>query len=511
MKTHVQIRTEKLDGVFTLSAQFHASNAGRESAIQKAEMFADWTEPSIFPLDTALDESFSYTQQSFGAQCVNNLVNKMVTTMFPPAQPFFRLELSKEDTAILAEEGTSDTDTKEMLSNTEQDAITVFNDWGGRVAMTQVAEQLLVAGDVLLISKEDEDMRIETLRNYVVWRGVNGTIRKVILRETTSYVELREELQQQLHAYGYSNAEGDETVELFTCIELVGPDQYFVWQELEDIAYAHKHAGVMTADELPFTVMTFKRRPRSNYGSGYIEQYAGDFAALERSEAVQSDFEAVITDVKNLVKQTSAIDPLKISAAPSGSYHYGEDGDITSYTADVGNNVAFLEGRQDRLERRLARAFLLTGATTRDAERVTAEEIRQQSFEIHGAFGGTYSHLKKETQAVVARRSIRKLDPDLQSLKPIITTGLESLSRNAELDNWRAFTRDLAEFTAIPEKAAERLNYDKMVKTLGTGHGLKIQDVVLTEDQVQANRKQAIEMNAALAGTEAKAVNQAQQ
>lgn len=510
MTTQAEIKRQYLNGNFLLSSQFHAGNAGHQRAITKAEQFADWTEPSIFPQEGELDEGFSYSQQSFGAQCVNNLVNKMVTTMFPPAMPFFRLEVSSEDAEILEQEGNTETDVKQLLSETERNAIKTFNEWGGRVAATTLAEQLLVAGDVMLIGKEDEDMRVETLRNYLVWRAVDGTILKIILRETTTYAELRPELQAVLKQYGYGPDKEDETVEMFTGVKLVADGKYLVWQELEDVAYGHRQAGVVDEVDLPFKIMTFKRRPKSNYGTGYVEQYAGDFAALERSEQVQSDFEAVITDIKNLVKSTSQVDPAVISTLPSGSYVYGEEGDIVSYSPEVGNSIQFLESRQDRIERRVGRGFLLSSAVTRDAERVTAEEIRQNAFELHGAFGGTYSHLQREFQTPVAKMVLAKLDPDLKSLKPIITTGLESLSRNAELDNWRAFTRDLAEFTAIPERAAERLNYEQMVKTLGAGHGLEIDDVVLTEKQVQANRKQQIELNAAMAGTEAAAVAQGQ-
>ena len=60
--------------------------------------------------------------------------------------------------------------------------------------------------------------------------------------------------------------------------------------------------------------------------------------------------------------------------------------------------------------RRLGAAFLLNTAVTRDAERVTAQEIRMQAQELESSLGGVYSRLANELQLPLAKRLLQEID-----------------------------------------------------------------------------------------------------
>jgi hypothetical protein len=90
------------------------------------------------------------------------------------------------------------------------------------------------------------------------------------------------------------------------------------------------------------------------------------------------------------------------------------------------------------IERRLSQAFLLTANTIRDAERVTAEEIRAVAQELEDSFGGTYTVLSAEAQAPYARRVLYILSKKGQapklppSVTPQVVTGFAALGQTHE-------------------------------------------------------------------------------
>jgi hypothetical protein len=162
------------------------------------------------------------------------------------------------------------------------------------------------------------------------------------------------------------------------------------------------------------------------------------------------------------------------------------------------------------VERRIAAAFLLNNSVTRDAERVTAEEIRMQAQELEGSYGGVYSRLATELQLPLAKRLLKKFDPLLKDVEPVIVTGLDSLSRNSELDRTRAFFNDLVQLSDVPEEVALRIDYGKLIAMLGAGHGITYTNLLKSEDDVKKAQAERAKQEAQAAGQMAQAEAQAQ-
>ena len=63
----------------------------RSTIVSRAEEYAAWTLPSIFPLvGTTETSELQNDVQSFGAQAVNHLANKLMIGSFGPSRPFMR-------------------------------------------------------------------------------------------------------------------------------------------------------------------------------------------------------------------------------------------------------------------------------------------------------------------------------------------------------------------------------------------------------------------------------------
>jgi hypothetical protein len=204
-------------------------------------------------------------------------------------------------------------------------------------------------------------------------------------------------------------------------------------------------------------------------------------------------------------------DVREITETPSGGYVHGREEDISVLAPAVASATDFLTAQFSSVERRIGAAFLMNTSVTRDAERVTAEEIRMQAQELEGSLGGVYSRLATELQQPLARRLLSRLDTRLRDIEPVIVTGLESLSRNSELDRLRAFFQDLIALAEVPEQVADRIEYADLISVLGAGHGIDYKKFLKDDAKFKADQEQKIAEAAELAGQEAGAVAQAQQ
>ncbi|ASL24415.1 putative head to tail connector [Alteromonas phage vB_AspP-H4/4] len=494
---------------FKLKGEFAGGCADREEVLTKAERYAGWTLPMIFP-DDPLEESEEMQNdfQSVGAQSVNNLSNKIMMALFQPAKPFFRMTLAKAQEEQLLNSGMSKANIDAALAESEREAMRELEKAGARVALIDIIVQLIITGNSMLYMPPDDDVTVYSMRDYTIKRDLRGNPTKIIIKETKTVDSLGDDLAAVAHSAGYS--ETDE-VALYTGI-VKTRDRYMVWQEMEDICYCHKRVGYYTKDTLPWIPLTWQLARGKNYGTGLVEQYSGDFSLLSTFAEAMVDYATVVTDVKNLVNPTGMTDVRALTEAPSGAYVQGREQDIFAYTAskDMGQASAFLNERFDSVARRVASAFLLNSQVTRDAERVTAEEIRMQAHELESSLGGVYSRLASELQLPLAKRLMRKIDPAFKNVEPTIVTGFDSLSRNSELDNIRALIQDLAGVANLPDAAAAWIDMGNLIAMLGAGHGVEYSKFLKDAQKVAEEGKARMQAQAQAAGMEAQAVAQGQ-
>jgi hypothetical protein len=506
-----EAQTKYLTGEYKLKGEFAGSDYSREETLTRAERYAGWTLPSIFPDEPLMEyDEMQNDFQSVGAAATTNLANKMMMALFQPAKPFFRMDLTQEQRLELeGDAGLTKAEIDAALAQAEREAMKELNKIHARVVLNDAMLHLIITGNVLLEMPTKGNMQLFSLRDYCVKRDLHGNVTKIIMRSTKAVSALSNELASLAYAAGY--AENDEA-SLYTGVCRVAEDRFMVWQEMEDLCYCHKRVGYYTSDTLPWIPLTWKLCRGKDYGTGLVEDYSGDFHTLSTTAEAMLDYTTVATDVKNLVNPTGMTDVRELTEAASGAYVHGREEDLFPYTAanQLGHSVQFLQERSDKIERRIGAAFLLNTSVTRDAERVTAEEIRMQAHELESSLGGIYSRLAVELQLPIAKRLLRKLVPVFQEVEPIIVAGFESLSRNSELDNLRAFFRDLAGIAELPDQVTARLKIGDVIALLGAGHGVEYSKFLKDEDQVKQEQSQAIQTNAQMAGAEAAAINQAQ-
>jgi hypothetical protein len=464
----------------------------------------------VFPFADITDaEEQQGDYQSVGAQAVTNLSNKIMMALFQPSKPFFRIHLKKEQREdIMSDASMTSAQLDEALAEAERDAMRKLEAVNARVVMNDIVQQLIITGNALLYLPDDGDQKLQSysLRDFTVKRDLRGNVVKLVIQESKQVLGLPERLQNIARERNFRDT---DEVKLYTGVLRYSDTKYIVWQELEDIAYAHETVGYYTSDTLPWLALTWNLVRNKDYGSGLVETYAGDFHTLSTLAETILDFTTVVTDVKFLVNPAGQTDPKVLNAAKSGSYVHGLETDIFVLTAQLTDATNFLTHQFESVSRRIGAGFLLNTLVTRQAERVTAEEIKMQAHELESSLGGVYSRLATELQIPLAKRLLKKLDGAFAGVEPIIVTGLESLSRNSELDNLRAFFQDLIALADVPEQVAVRIEYSDLIATLGAGHGVEFKKFLKDEKKAQADMAAAAQAQAQAAGMEAGAIEQA--
>ena len=161
-----------------------------------------------------------------------------------------------------------------------------------------------------------------------------------------------------------------------------------------------------------------------------------------------------------------------------------------------------------QLTERLAYAFLLQSGVVRDAERVTATEIRKLANELESSLGGLYSLLSQEFQLPLVSLLMKRLGskgsiPKLPkgSINPVIITGVAALGRGNDLLKLRAFLEDIGSLSQINPSAAQTINVNDLIARIATSHGIDTEGLIIDEETLaqQQQAAQQQEMNQMMA------------
>lgn len=497
-----QLLQMKYNSTQTLQKRFEELDAERSGVIRKSERFAKWTLPNVIgnPYPSPSDEA-QHDYQSIGARSVNHLANKLAFSLFNPARSFFKLEAQPEYKKVLAGEGLTDIALTQAFVKIENEAMRRFVTWRSRTAAIFALKSLIIAGNSLMYFPNDGKAQVFNLRDYVIMRDLSGKALEIITRDRKKVATLPEKLRTLVLSNPRKRRTDKDDADLFTRI-IWNPDtkKYHVFQAVDDFPIMEVN-GLYLEKELPWIPLTWDLARGQDYGSGLVEEYGGDFHALSTLSYTMVIGAAVAADIKFLVDPAGNTDYKMLNDADTGSYVPGRPEDISPFSVEKKmNDFKFVTEMINAYEKRIGLAFLLGSAVTRQAERVTAEEIRFQANELETGLGGQYSRLAEEFQMPMAYILLKDVDFSIagKQVDPIIVTGLESLSRTSEVENLILFFQDLALLAQLPDTVQRYLKVPEVTATFGSARSVEYEKFLKTEEEVQAEderiAKQQIEL-----------------
>ena len=470
----------------------------RQPFLDRARDAAELTIPSLLPPDGHSAHSKLYTPyQGIGARGVNNLSSKMLLALLPPNSPFFRLTVDDFKLQELAQEEGARAEVEEALSKIERAVMSEIEASSTRIAAFEAIKHLLVAGNVLLFQPDTGGMRVFHLDRYVLKRDPMGNPLEIITKEDVSPSALPEELRLLLEAADTEDTAEDEPVSLFT--HVVRRDgKWNVSQEVSGIPVPEA-TGTFPLDKSPYIPLRLSRIDGESYGRGYVEEYQGDLNSLE--SLTQSIVEAAAASAKILflVRPNGTTRARVLAEAPNGAIREGDANDVTTLQVQKSGDMQIAFQTAQEIKERLSYAFLMNSSVQRNAERVTAEEIRYMASELEDALGGIYSILSQEFQLPLVNRLLLQMQkqkkvPQLPKgvVSPTIVTGLEALGRGHDLNKLSAMLDHLQPLG--PEAIQKYMNVGDYITRVGTSLGMDMGGLIKSEEQMQQEEQQAMAM-----------------
>ncbi|MNO96838.1 Bacteriophage head to tail connecting protein [compost metagenome] len=372
---------------------------------------------------------------------------------------------------------------------------------GCRESLYEGVTHLVTLGNVLMDMSGDA-LVFTGIRDYVVRRNAKGVMTCLVIRETVRYEDLEEDAQKK-YAAVQGACDYDKEVCTYKQIKLCkGMYRESFW--CENVNLGEEYAGKYKPENLPYRPLTWRLPLRQNYGVGRAEEYANDLAMNDQLAEAGADGAILASQFKWLANPGGITRPEDMTRSQNGDVIPGIKGDLELVFANIGQQLQTVLGIANEYKQRLGAGFLLSSAVTRQAERVTAEEIKMQIMELEGSLGGVYSRLALSIQGPLANWLLKRAKVNIKgtAIKPVVITGLDALSRNGDLERMRAFLGDAAALDNIQPQTRSILNTDNIVSDMAAGNGVDKGRYILSPAQQQANQaalqSQALQQQAAV-------------
>jgi len=465
----------------------------RNIALGRAKECAKYTLPHLFLNEEESEVSkVQLPWNDIGTQGVNNLGSKLLLTLFPPNTSFFRILV---DDVVFEEENRPEakTETEEALSKYERRVMADVEAKGDRVVAFETLMHLLVGGNVLLHVEPDDGLKMFSLNNYVCRRDRKGNVLEIVVKESVSPKTLKDELAKRIPGHMAQENSDEKNVDIFTHIKRTS-EHWEIYQEAQGkkIPGSRGTEPLDTPSWLPIRMI---RASGKDYGFPYVEMYLGDLKTLDGLTQALTEGSAAAARLLILVAPNGTTSLKTIANAPNLAVVEGNREDISTLQMEKFHDFQVAQAQANKIEERLQAAFLLHASYQRQAERVTAEEIRRMAQDLEDALGGIYSMLSLEYQMpyIKARIAVLEKKGTLPSLpkditRPTIITGLEALGRGHERSRLVAYVQTLQGLLG-EEQAAAILDGNELARRLGAHDGVDLKGLIITKEQQEQQQE----------------------
>jgi hypothetical protein len=488
-------------GLPSVENRYEQLAANRRPYLDRGYDCAELTLPALMPRyghnsTTSLPVPF----QSVGARGVNNLASKLLLSLFPPNTPFFKFHMDEGVIAeIEAAHGVDTDDTKNTktkfeaaFARMERIVMSTIESSGDRTVLFEGLKLTIVTGNSLLHNAK-EGMRVFPLNQYVVRRDAASHVLEIILKEMVDPIVLPEAIRNAITQNPKYTDKKSVALYTYVCRK---EDHWVTYQESGGVIIESTRSTT-PLDKLNWIALRFNRINGEDYGRGYVEEYIGDFMSLENLTAAIVQGSAAAAKVLFLVKPNSTTKPKVLASTANGGFAPGNAEDVTVLRLDKAQDFQTAKSLRDDFVQQLSFAFLLNTAIQRDAERVTAEEVRYMAQELEQTLGGFYSIMSVELQQPYVNIKIAGLErkghlPKLPKgdVKPVIVTGLEALGRGNDRNKLVRFLTTISQALG-PQAVPQFINVEEVITRIGTADGIDMKGLVKTSEEIAEGQRQA--------------------
>lgn len=433
--------------------------------------------------------------QGAGARGVNSLSAKLLLALMPPSQPFFRLTIDKgKIQQYLEQRGEQEekllSQLDQALSDLERQVLRRLDQLQARSALFEAVKHLIVGGNALLYIGADA-IRMYTLRSFCVDRDPEGNVTEIVVREQVAerYMPVREPKES-------GEGESDEREDVYTHINISPQDDRVEWYQEYDGEKLAGSAGFSSLETSPWIVLRLRKVAGESYGRGLVEEVLGDLQSLESLSKAVVQGALISAKALFLVNPNGTTRADVLARAENGAIVAGNAADVEALQVQKSSDMSVALQAMQLLERRLSYTFLADEAIQRDAERVTAEEIRLMAESLERGLAGVYSMLSAELQLPLIRRVMHLMEregdiPPVPKglVEPQVTTGLEAIGRGNDKQRLTTFLQTVAASIG-PEQFLQYINPSELIRRFAAADGIDTAGLVKDDQELQAEQAQ---------------------
>jgi hypothetical protein len=497
-------------GIATVTARgrYESLEIDRQSYLRRARDCALLTIPGLMPPEGHTGSADLYKPyQSVGADGVNNLASKLALVLFPPGNPFFKLELDDFTVEKIAARLSADAmesfraKSDEALGKMERAVVGNMEENGVRSVLFEVFKHLIVTGNILVHVMEDGRLKAIPMDRFCLKRDGAGNIIDIVVKECMSIKALPPAARKCYLEYEQENPQEKDdkkNIDIFTWVRRDEDGGFTYHQEICN-KIIPESKGTNPADKLEWLALRWGHVAGEDYGRSRCDEYIGDLQSLEEIEKAIILWTTQAAKILVMVNEGSMTRKKDIEQAESGAIIDGNAEDVTFLHVEKAQDFQIVNTMAQDKRARLERAFLMASSVQRDAERVTAEEIRAMIGELEQSLGGVYSVLAEELQRplVVRLMAVMEKKGKLPSLpkdsapKPKIVTGIQGLGRAGDFQKILTFVRTIADNLG-PQAVSQYLNPLDFIKRAAAAIGVDASGIIKSEDQVKQEAQQAM-------------------
>lgn len=450
-------------------------------------------------------EAIESLYQGIGSRGVSQLANKLLLTLLPPQEPYFRMVIDEAVVAQYEEQAQAGgspvppdfrTRLDSMLSENEQRIMTRMNKIRVRSKMALGFKHLVVGGNLLLYVSPS-GARCYGLPKYVADVDPEGNPVEVVICENVSPEVLR------VMKPGAVLGDENEPQKVLTHIRWDYRKDRVEWIQQHEEKNISDTFGFSTISTCPWILLAINRADGEAYGRGVVEEVIGDLASHNELSRAVVEASLQMAKVVWLVNPNGMTKAGDIANAGNGDCVAGSDGDVTALSAgEKIRDIQAAAGAMATIERRLTYGFAMTEAVQRDAERVTAQEVRLMAQQLDSGLAGLYSDLSDQLQLPLLRAVADQMNKagELQPLpeglvQPQITSGLDAIGRGNEKDRLVAFLGESAQL--LGPDVLQYVNMSEWLRRSAAAEGVTTKGLIYTEEELQQQRSEVERSNMA--------------
>ena len=473
----------------------------RSIYLRRAIDCSSLTIPSLIP-DS--DQNYAYGSEPYsrlnslhqgaGARGLSGLSAKLLLALMPPSQPFFKLSLQPAAVRQLTE--MSQDSQAEMsradvaLADIEQQVVKKLDKLKARTAIFELCKHLLCGGNGLIYVGPQE-IKMFSLRSFCVSRDPEGNLSEIVVRE---------EVAREFLPPGTNTKDGEDSTtptDVYTWVRFKPEEDRVEWHQEHEGKKIPGSQGFSRMETCPWICCRLYRVAGESYGRSLVDDVIGDLQSLESLTRAIVEGSLIAAKAVALVNPNGVTRADAIARAENGAVVAGNPADVEFLTVAKQSDFSTALQTMQLIERRLNFAFLNNEAATRDAERVTAEEIRLMAEMLDSGLAGVYSLMSVELQLPLIKRVIFLMQQagELDALPPEfvdvqITTGLDAIGRGNDKARLTNFMQVCAA-TIGPEQLLQYINASELIRRFAASDGIKTAALVKEPEELEAEQAQA--------------------